>query len=334
MNTPTYQRSETTDWRETVRRELREELAANLCCWTTKKGTRCRGLMRTAALGETREKLAALEEHFTVDLLESTLKEIAPLALCKRSHIGHADSLSGIWLKSAENHRREATRLRRARRGAADGSLASHNARGVARDNGSPRYLTVDDLRSSQVPWEVSPGQPLAILRVREEGGECKLQSFGPSAHREDLEDCPICLNQLQEGPSENRYVQCVACSRSSHLECVERWLHSRESRASLFCPFCRRDTFQIFSYDPSLGRSTPEIIMRDAPPDVSSLGPQARQRTPLDPSSTPAAHTLNTRAHSSGETRETSQLGISSDQARLQRSDRNRRPPSRFQPQ
>ena len=239
MNTPIYQRSETTDWRQIVRQELREELAANLCCWTTKKGTQCRGLMRKAALDEAREILAALEDRtFTMILLETTLKEIAPLALCKRSHKEHADSLSVIWLKSAENHRRESARLRRARRGGADGSPASHDARAVARDNGSCRYLTVDDLRRSQVSWEVSPDQPLAILRVRDEGGECKLKSFGPSAHREDLEDCPICLNQLREGPNENIYVQCVACSRSSHLECVERWLRSRESRASLFCPF------------------------------------------------------------------------------------------------
>ena len=242
MDTPLHHRSEATGrptWRQALLRDMREVLNANLCCWLTKKGAPCRSLMRKTALDDARGLLVALEGHaFSIEDLEPVFDQMALLLLCKRWHKEHADRLSDMWLENAKKHRREYVRLRRARTRGGDDPPTSRNMGAAARGENSARVLTVDELRWGQSPWAVGPDQPLAILRVRDESGECKLQSFGPSAHREHLEDCPICLDQLQEAPHETLYVQCVACARSSHLECVERWLRTCESGACLFCAF------------------------------------------------------------------------------------------------
>jgi hypothetical protein len=238
------------DWRQTTLQEVRQEIDKNLCCWTTKKGAPCRALMRGALIDEAQSILTALEnQRFDLSALRPIFSSISPLALCKRWHKIHADSLRDSWLESARKAYRRHQELHQAARDAE--AIDLHHEPVANTVNHSDMHtpqpdttyweyqsITVGDLRRLQSPRELGPnGRPVSLRRFPGALSRCLLLSFKLTSERNHSENCPICLDELQDHLDESMYINCDRCHRSSHLGCSDAWLAS-DTFADMHCPF------------------------------------------------------------------------------------------------
>jgi len=102
--------------------------------------------------------------------------------------------------------------------------------------------ITIGDLRELRNSRELEPnGYSVGLRRVSDTRSRCLLLSFKLASERNQSENCPICLNKLQDHPEEypedTIYVQYDRYHRSSHLGCIEDWLAS-DTFTDMHCPF------------------------------------------------------------------------------------------------
>jgi hypothetical protein len=207
--------------------------------------------MCEASIDEAQSILTALEnQRFDLSALRPIFSSISPLALCKRWHKIHADSLRDKWLESAGKAYRRHQELQQAARNAEAIDLhhgpvantADHNdemhSPQSATTYGECQSITVGDLRGLRIPRELGPnGRPVSLRRSSGARSRCLLLSFKLTSERNHSENCPICLDELQDHPDESMYIKCDRCHRSSHLGCSDAWLAS-DTFADMHCPF------------------------------------------------------------------------------------------------
>ncbi|KAJ5111813.1 hypothetical protein NUU61_001443 [Penicillium alfredii] len=245
------------------------------CSGVTKHGSPCKLRVCQANIKEAYHKLNCLAQHtFDLSSLQTRLREIIPLLLCKRWHQDQADDVSRAWYaatcteESRALFRGPSISVERDVRDSRDGGIVHQHATAptLAGDRGSQdidvlppydqlwplsyqdagRVISGNDLREKQVPWEITPTHP-AILAVDNTSGGSHSVRIRSCSDRPNLEDveCRICLGGDRD---ESVVLQCEVCTNVVHLGCMEDWLTNRSSVNRFSCPICRgQQTFDAF---------------------------------------------------------------------------------------
>jgi hypothetical protein len=249
-----------------VRRQ--EELT---CSGFTKQGAPCKLRVRNMRIKEAHWMLNSLaRDPLDVSMLQSKLREIVPLLLCKRWHQDQADKICREWylatcsqeprvlgrnLVSSTSVGEEDRDSRPGFRDIVDqqdtvplfmagedvGNVDLHTPPPSPR---SPMHrptgqgISCETLRRRQVPWEVSPAQPATLMVENKHGASHSIQirtfeDFEDGTQISDM-DCYICYDEDQE---ESVLLRCEDCSRHFHLRCMEDFLGNCSRQTSYTCP-------------------------------------------------------------------------------------------------
>ena len=234
------------------------------CSGVTKQGTPCSLRLHQANIKEAYHKLSCLaQEAFDLSSLQSRLREIILLLLCKRWHQDQADDVSRQWyaatwaLESRAFYRDPSISVEESVRGSRDSRIIHEHAIAPpsAEDGGFgyidilppydllrlPSYHTAsqeisgNNLREKQVPWEVAPTHPatLAVDKTSGESHSVRIHSFSEIPTPEDVE-CRICHGEYRD---ESVILQCEGCTNVVHLGCMEDWLANRSPVNRVSCP-------------------------------------------------------------------------------------------------